>query len=137
MSRPNSSVPNQCSAEGGRRRALRSCATGSYGASTGASTATATRHATSTRPTTAPRLRRKRLAAGDARMRRRGDAAVGPGAAAAGRSAIPHLRVQGRIREVDDQVHEYEQGGDEQHGALHERKVAALDRVDEEPPHAG
>src|SRR5881396_3465014 len=39
MSRPSESVPSQCVADGGSRRELSACASGSYGARSGASTA--------------------------------------------------------------------------------------------------
>src|ERR1041385_3642776 len=53
MSRPNSSVPNQCAADGGVKRAGRSIAAGSCGAIHGANTATTTNSVTRSTPNVA------------------------------------------------------------------------------------
>src|SRR5690606_17245037 len=92
-----------------------------------------TRATTSTSPTTAPRLRRKRRAAGAFQKR-----ASGPGtrpAVAATRSAIADLGVESGVRQVDEQVDEDERDGDEQDRALYQGQVAAAYRVDEQPAH--
>ena len=81
-SRPMSSVPNQCAAEGALRIALQLVSIGSNGASHGASSAAATNKATTTSPIIAPRRRAQasprhrsqgaRGGGGAARRRRRG-----------------------------------------------------------------
>src|SRR5690554_2728954 len=128
--RPNSSVPNQCSAEGGCRRARRFCLAGGASAMTGARTATSTSASTSTRPNTAMRFRKKRRTAGERRkpVRTSGTARA---------SAIADPRVEQGIGEVHQQVHDDEDHGDEQHGALHQRGVLRADGVHYQPPDAG
>src|SRR5690606_34980219 len=113
MSRPNSSVPNQCSADGGRSRTLRFWASGAYGASRGARAARRASTTTRTRPTTAARLRTKRRTAGD--RVRRGDRSreVTADRGACTPSLIAHLGVQDRVRQVDGEVDDDEHDGDE------------------------
>ena len=57
MSRPSSSVPNQCSWEGGSRRAVSVCPKGDWAVSQGARTAMTISASTTTRPATASGLR--------------------------------------------------------------------------------
>src|SRR6266404_5182201 len=64
MSRPNSSVPNQCATEGGANRAGKLSAAGSCGASSGANIANTTKMITITAPAAAKgRLRACRTVA--------------------------------------------------------------------------
>src|SRR5712671_6156484 len=58
MSRPNSSVPNQCAVEGGANRAGKLSAAGSCGASSGANVANTTKMITITAPAAAKGLLR-------------------------------------------------------------------------------
>ena len=68
MSRPSSSVPSQCAAEGPERRSGRLIAAGSWGAIQGAKMASTVKITTRTIPAAAsgfrPMARRKRCAAG-------------------------------------------------------------------------
>src|ERR1700736_5163116 len=69
MSRPSSSLPNQCAAEGGSRRVGRLIAAGSWGAIQGAKIANSTKIDTNTTPVAARGLwragRRDEMAGGD------------------------------------------------------------------------
>ncbi len=62
ISRPSSSVPSQCCAEGGSSMASRSCAVGSYGAMPGPNTATTQNPTSSVTPIgrNSPPLRARR-----------------------------------------------------------------------------
>src|SRR5437867_12529271 len=83
----------------------------------GAASAATTRSATNTAPPAAsPRVRRARLGAGSARA---------------------DARIEEAIEQVDAEVDHDEQHGRDEHGALHDRIVAIVDRLDREPSDAG
>src|SRR5688572_12573908 len=50
---------------------------------------------------------------------------------------VPDSRVEKRIRRVDDEVHQDDDGDDHQIDALDHRVVALVDGVEEEAAHAG
>src|SRR2546426_427913 len=52
-------------------------------------------------------------------------------------SVIADPRIQGRVEDVDDQVHEHEADGEEHHRALHHGVVALVDTVQEHPAQPG
>src|SRR5678815_4244861 len=47
-------------------------------------------------------------------------------------SVIPDARFEPRVGEIDQQVHDHEAEGDQEHEGLHHRVVAVGDRVDHE-----
>src|SRR5206468_3538095 len=67
-------------------------------------------------PAASPRVRRARLGAGSARA---------------------DARIEEAIEQVDAEVDHDEQHGRDEHGALHDRIVAIVDRLDREPSDAG
>src|SRR5215217_4316785 len=48
--------------------------------------------------------------------------------------SVAHARVEECVQDVHDQVGEYDSRRCDQHGALHDRQVALLDRVEGEAP---
>src|SRR5690625_1835246 len=127
--RPYSSVPNQCSAEGGCSRWRRFCSAGGWSAISGAKSATSTRSTMIASPSTAMRLRRKRRTGGAvSRLVRAGRLTV--------TSAIADPGVQQGVGQVYQQVDEDEHHRDEQHRALDQRAVLSADRIDDEPADA-
>src|SRR5262245_7865576 len=89
---------------------------GSAGAISGAATAAAIKSATNAAPPAASaRVRRARLGA---------------------RSARADARIEEAIDQVDAEVDHDEQDGRDEHGALHDRVVAVVDRLDGEAPDA-
>src|SRR6266545_6523681 len=148
MSRPSSSLPNQCSALGPANRSRRSPVSGSYGASTSANTAVPMYTTTSARPMTAPRfLLSRRQAARSAEARPAAMAIAGAASASSpavsgtdasrtDTASVPDARIDQRVGEVDDQVYEQEGNRDQQDAALDHRIVAGEDRVHHEPSDA-
>src|SRR5690625_2096711 len=134
MERPNSSVPKGCSALGGSRRPRKFCASGATGARTGAKIATSTSRRTMKSPAAAALLRRKRRMGGERQALAK---AFLPVDAAAVRSVITDLRVESGVGEVDQQIDEHENKGDEEYGALDEGQVAGADCVYEHAANAG
>ena len=51
-------------------------------------------------------------------------------------SAVADARIERRVQHVDDQVHDHDEDGDDQHRALHHRIVARSDRGDDVAPDA-
>src|SRR5215471_17175332 len=85
---------------------------GSAGAISGAAAAAAIKSATNTAPPAASaRVRRVRLGA---------------------RSARADARIEEAIDEIDEEVDRDEQQGRDEHGALHDRLAAVVDRLDRE-----
>src|SRR5690606_21950111 len=115
VSRPYWSVPSQCSAVGPRRRAGGSSATGSYGATHGANTAANVAMTMIAAPTPpAPRNIVNQTDGLAARTESADDVRV------AAPSAIAHPRIDEPVDDVDEQVHDDERAGDEQHGPLYD-----------------
>src|SRR6266498_3760932 len=50
--------------------------------------------------------------------------------------AVPDARVEHRVEEIHDEVHQHDDGHDHQVDALDDGVIALVDRVEEEPPHA-
>src|SRR5690554_5743683 len=94
---------------------------GSMGAMTGAMQAMTTRARMTTVPMMTLGLRRMRFSVRLVGVAR----ALG----------IADPRVQERVTEVDEQVHEREDGGQHQHGALHHYQLAGPDGGDDERAH--
>src|SRR5580765_2184277 len=92
---------------------------GSREASLGAPTATRASTARMTAPTIAPRWRASRRATP---------------ARTAGASADADPRIDEAIGDIDERIDQHVAGGDEQHGALHEREVLGEDAADDEAP---
>src|SRR5437016_160907 len=102
MSRPSESVPSQCAADGGSRRELSVCASGSYGARSGASTAHTANAVISASARTLSGSRR-----------------IGA------RLATLDPRIEPVVRDVDDQVRDRIDDGREQGHAEYSREVEA------------
>src|SRR5580658_5692477 len=117
MSRPYWSAPNRWSREGGERALERSWSYGSYGAIQGAATVSTTSSAAMPRPMRAPGRRSARHSApsGTAGVT---TISVAPLMAP---SWPTDPRIEDRVAEIDHQVHQHEQGGDEQRARLHHR----------------
>src|SRR6266508_4902334 len=125
-SRPKSSVPKRCAADGARRRSRTLIAIGSCGAMSGA------KEARSRRP---PKSAKPRTIGGDRRARPT-KAANAPGrrSIAAGSLGVADTRIEPRIQHVHREIHEHEGDGAHQDGALDEREIAIEDRLRRETP---
>src|SRR5438874_10834159 len=135
-SRPISSVPNQCAADGALRTALQLVAIGSYGDRIPASTATAMKNTTTPSATMAPRRRASRLNA-----RRPGEASrTTPTASAVtevmvedpSSLAVPQARVHHEIGEIGDKIERDVRGRRAQYYPLHDGVIAVEHCVDDE-----
>src|SRR6056297_2215726 len=139
-SRPSSSVPNRCSAEGGLRRARRlRSRLASYGASTGASSEMITNAPTMMSPVT-PVVCRKNLRSWSPRTlspNRRPRRPVASLVLTTDSSRVLDARVDQRVGKVDEQVDDGEGDCDEQHAALDDRVVARADGVVDPASDAG
>src|SRR6187431_2763059 len=103
----------------------------------GANTAVRTNRATRANPTSAPGFRMRRYHASP-------QSPLGPSiwislvsSSATDTSAHPDPRIEVRVRDVDDEVHEDEDEGHEEDPALEDGVVAVLDRACEPRPHPG
>src|SRR3990170_505171 len=129
-SRPRTSVPSQWRRLGGWSPSPGFITSGSYGVSSGATTAASTSATRITPPTVAPRERRSLR-----NTSRQGERAARP--PTAGGSLEADAGIEVRIREVNQQVDDDVDHGDEQHCTLHEREVLVRNRVDEQLADAG
>src|SRR6266536_2322207 len=125
MSRPSPSVPSQCCASGGMRRASMSI---SLGLGIGKKSADAA--ATTTTQIQAAAAQNTRLR----RRRRRGATAT---STAVSSTAMANPRVEHGVKHVDREIEQHEADGDEQHHALQDDEVARIDRADQQPADAG
>src|SRR6266545_1963595 len=125
MSRPSSSVPSMWATPGGSSLPSRLTRYGSSGASQGANSALSTSRPMTMRPATAERLRRS--------WRHARCAFLVAGRAS---SAIADAWVDRAVQQIDGEVDQRDDHGREQHDALHERIVALVDRLDEQPADA-
>src|SRR6476660_7251288 len=127
-SRPSPSVPSQCAAENGARRCSISMSVGLGSGSTVAKIATANTKiiqiiaAQNSMPSR--RLLRTR-------------AATASSARSSSSVAMADPRIEHGGEHVDDEVHDDEAGGDQQHDALQDDQVAREDRADQQPADAG
>src|SRR5262249_52409007 len=112
MSRPSPSVPSQCCASGGMRRASMSISVGLGMGRKFASTA-----AVSTSAIQAAAAQNVRFT----RERRRGAVA---GSAMASSAAMADPGVEHRIKHVDREIEQHEADGDEQHHSLQNDEIA-------------
>src|SRR5215217_202932 len=111
MSRPSSSCPKGCAAEGGANFSVSSCCNGSYGAMKGAKTAITMKTAITAAPKIARRLEKNVRRKSCLRLR-----VSTPGAATAScwiwASAIaplvPHPGIEHRVEDVHEEVHQHE-----------------------------
>src|SRR6185437_898847 len=105
MSRPSSSVPNQCSADGGLRTNDQLVATGSYGAISDANRASRIKLAITASPTTAPLRRNSRRSARRVGLSSSSTAAIGMVERAASVMRLcPQPGIDEDIGDVGDQV---------------------------------
>src|SRR5262245_38410123 len=127
-SRPSPSVPSQCTAENGARRSSMSMAVGSGSGRTVAKIASAktkiiqTIAAQNSMPSRLP-LRAGRETASPARS--------------SSSVAMADPGVENGVEQVDDEVHDDEARGNQQHHALQDDEVAREDRADQQPADAG
>src|SRR5579859_4056616 len=128
MSRPRSSVPNQCPGDGPWSRSRITTAIGSVLASTGASAAIAKRRAKSVRPAMALGEDAKRPARTSHRRCTR------EVAGRRGTLGVADTRIEPRIQHIHDEVAREVGDRDEQHGPLDHREVAHEDRLHRELP---
>src|SRR5271156_622737 len=137
MSRPYWSAPNKWSADGGESALDRSWSYGSYGAIQGAATVSTRSSAAMPRPMRAPGRRnaRHRAASGTAGAT---TISVAPLTACSGFWSWPRDPwIEDRVAQIDQEIHQHEQGGDEQRAGLHYGVVARQDGVDHQPADAG
>src|SRR5712691_3236396 len=127
---------------GGVKRRIRLWRAGSWGATQGANTAA---------PITAKRMRAPARAAGlRASLRHAREPSVprteSPPTATlevayvpmdTAASAHPNLRVEVDVEEVDDEVHQHHDEGEDEDPLLHDGEVELADGVDDEPAQAG
>src|SRR5262245_5979138 len=118
-SRPSSSVPSGWPGDSGG--SSRWGGSTWFGSARGSQGATSSVRATSPTPTVPMAILRSAVS-------------VGPRSA---RLRVMNTRVDVRVGEVDQQVHEDEERGHEQHGALDEREVAGQDAANEERAEPG
>src|SRR5437764_9878440 len=52
-------------------------------------------------------------------------------------AAMTNPRIEHRVQHVDDEIHDDEAGGDEQHDALQDNQIASIDRADQQPANSG
>src|SRR6185295_7096092 len=134
MSWPRSSVPNGWLAVGVLRRALKSMSLIWTRQTSGPKATSTTISARTTRPSTASRCRLKRRhASAHGETLRRGSA----GAVCASGSAVADAGVEPAIEEVGDQVERDHEASEDEGDRHHDRRVVALDRVDQERADAG
>src|SRR5215475_5650779 len=127
MSRPSWSVPSQCSALGGARRASMSMSVGLGMGSAPAKMAPS--------PITTIQAMATRNSAPNRRCLRTGEtSAVSPSISS---TAMANPRIEHGVEHVDDEVHDHEAGRDEQHDALQDDEIAGIDRSHQQAADAG
>src|SRR5215467_8781419 len=146
-SRPSSSVPSRWPAVGPSRGALSPMAVGSWRGRMPANSAA--RMTSNTQPAEiqnpAPRRRSTyACSAGAAPSTPAGITAAGAAVATtasvrvrSGESRTAHPRVEERVEQVDEEVHEHEASRDEHRGARYHEVIAGVDRVDGEEAEPG
>src|SRR5690349_17222284 len=125
------SVPNQKSADGGFSRLIGDTACGSTVPSHGASSAMAIMNSSTAPPTIAVGCRRNAVRT-NATVETAGLAEVSRAIAdmrGKGRS-VPNPRVDHHVREIDREIDEHVDGGEQQDDALDDRIVPPQDRID-------
>src|SRR6185312_8557203 len=125
MSRPSSSVPNQCKADGALRTLVQLCATGSYGVTRGAKIASRMNSTITARPNTAPLRRNSR------RVRRRHGVSIVAALASGMRSMVASAMrsaaqpwIDQDVGDIGEQIERDVDRRRDQHDALHDRVVA-------------
>src|SRR5690242_14353596 len=133
MSRPRSSVPNQCCIEGGLRTSVQLVAMGSYGESRGANTASTMNIAITTSPTTAPLRRSSRRSARLAGLSSFSEAVIGMEPRTASLMlSIPQPWIDENIGDIGNEVQRNVDGSGHQHDALHHGVVAIENGIDDQ-----
>src|SRR6516225_2383902 len=123
-SRPSPSVPSQCSAENGARRASISMSVGLGSGNMSAKTAAA--NTNTTQPIAAQNN-------GPSRRPRCAGCAWTSSPRVSSSVAMANPGVEHCVERVDDEVHDDEACGDQQHHALQDDEVARADRADQQP----
>src|SRR5262249_7655068 len=126
-SRPNPSVPSQCAAENDARRSSMSMSVGLGSGSRSANNATAKTR--SIQPAAAQNT-------GPSRRLRRAGAVATPSSRASSSVAMTDPRVENGVEHVDNEIHDDEARGDQQHNALHDDEIAGIDRANDQPADA-
>src|SRR5689334_10806125 len=121
-SRPNPSVPSQCAAENDARRSSMSMSVGDGSGSRSANSETA--------KTSSIQLAAAQNT-GPSRRFRVGGAAT-PSSRPSSSVAMADPRVQNGVKHVDNEVHDDEARGHQQHHALHDDQIASIDRANDQ-----
>src|ERR1700674_5048114 len=127
MSRPRPSVPSQCCASGGMRRASISISVGLEIGRKFANVAARTTTAIQAAAAQNKLVRRRRGAT----------AASSSASSVASNAAMADPRVEHGIEHVDREIQQHEAHGDEQHDPLQDDEVARIDGADQQPADAG
>src|ERR1700761_9545687 len=73
---------------------------------------------------------------GPSRRRRDGATVATSSSRARSSVAMTYPRIEDGVEQVDDEVHQHEASGNQQHHALQDDEVAGIDRADQEPADA-
>src|SRR5882757_11107002 len=123
-SRPSPSVPSQCAAENGARRSSMSISVGLGSGRKSAKIATA--NTSTTQPIAAQN-------SGPSRRPRFAGCAWIPSSSVSSSVAMADPGVENGVEQIDDEVHDDEACGDQQHYALQDDEIARADRADQKP----
>src|SRR6202051_3861574 len=127
-SRPRPSVPSQCMADAGARRSSMSM---SVGLGSGNTLANAAAAKTKIIQTIAAQN------SGPSRRLRATGPATTSSSMVSSSVAMTDPGIENGIEHVDNEVHQHEAAGDEQHHALQDDEVAGIDRADKKPADPG
>src|ERR1700692_2691979 len=127
-SRPRPSVPSQCSIEAGARRSSMSMSVGLGSGNTLANDPAAKTKIT--QPIAAQN-------SGPSRRLRATGPATTSSSMVSSSVAMTDPGIENGIEHVDNEVHQHEAAGDEQHHALQDDEVAGIDRADKKPADPG
>src|SRR6185312_5983169 len=122
-SRPRPSVPSQCSMENGARRSSMSMSVGLGSGSTGARIATVNMKIIqpvaiqNSSPNRRPRFAGR---------------AVTPSSMVSSSVAMTNPGIEDGVEQIDDEVHDHEASGDNQHHTLQDDEVAGVDGTDQQ-----
>src|SRR6476646_10322627 len=123
-SRPRPSVPSQCSTENGARRSSMSMSVGLGSGSTGARIATANIEIIQPIAIQNSSPNRRRRFAG---------CAVTPSSMVSSSVAMTNPGIEDGVEQIDDEVHDHEAGGNQQHHPLQDDEIARVDGTDQQP----
>src|SRR3954451_7586790 len=122
-SRPRPSVPSQCERLGLARRSSMSMSSGPCGSSTAAKVETIT-----TKPIQ-PSASQNRFPVRRVRLTGLTIAVSMPMSS----TAMANPRIEHGVTQIDNEIHQHEAAGDEQHHALQDDQVAGVERADQQP----